>query len=35
MKPRYVAQEIAPVVLGLLIRCVGLVFLYQFAMAAR
>ena len=34
MKPRYVAQEIAPVVLGLLIRCVGLVFLYQFAMAA-
>ena len=34
MKPRYVAQEIAPVVLALLIRCVGLFFLYRFAMSA-
>ena len=34
MKPRSIALEIAPVVLALLIRCVGLVFLFQFAVAA-
>lgn len=34
MKPRDIAKQIAPVVLGLLIRSVGLLFLYQFAMAA-
>lgn len=34
MKPRDIARQIAPVVLGLLIRCVGLLFLYQFAMVA-